>query len=30
MDEHKVFAAVGTWMALSALLLAVAAPLLMG
>lgn len=29
MDEHKLFAAVGTWMAVGALALAVAAPLLM-
>lgn len=30
MDEHKLFAQVGTWMALGAVLLAVAAPLLGG
>lgn len=28
MDEHKLFAAVGTWMAMGAVVLAVAAPLL--
>ncbi len=29
MDEHKLFAAVGTWMAMGALVLALAAPVLM-
>lgn len=29
MDEHKIFSAIGTWLAMGALVLAVAAPLLM-